>query len=80
MPQVAQPPRTRRLPGAILLAALVLAAPTAAFAYVGPGLGLGAIASFFALVGAVLMGIVGFVWYPFKRLMRARRQRTVQDD
>jgi hypothetical protein len=80
MPQIAQPRRARSLPGAILLAVLVVAAPTAAFAYVGPGLGLGAIASFFALIGAILMGIVGFVWYPFKRLLRAMRQRNAQDD
>jgi hypothetical protein len=80
MPQIAQPRRARSLPGAILLAVLVVAAPTAAFAYVGPGLGLGAIASFFALIGAILMGIVGFVWYPFKRLLRAMLQRNAQDD
>ena len=44
--------------------------PTSADAYIGPGAGLSAIGSLVALLGAVLLVIVGFVWYPVKRLMR----------
>ena len=39
-------------------------------AYIGPGAGLGAVGSLLALVGAVLLMIVGFIWYPLKRLLR----------
>ena len=39
-------------------------------AYVGPGAGLSAIGAFFALVAGVLVAIVGFIWYPIKRLIR----------
>ena len=47
-------------------------APGPAFAYVGPGAGLGAIGTVLALVGAILLGIVGFIWYPVKRLLRGK--------
>ena len=44
------------------------------FAYVGPGAGLSAIGSLLALIGAAALIAVGFVWYPLKRLLRARRR------
>jgi len=47
--------------------------PTAAYAYIGPGPGITAIGSALALVGAVLLGIVGFIWYPLRRLLRSRK-------
>lgn len=40
-----------------------------ALAYIGPGAGIGAIGTVLALIGAVLLAIVGFVWYPVKRLI-----------
>lgn len=46
---------------------------TAAEAYIGPGAGLSAIGSALALVGALLLMIVGFVWYPVKRFMKRRK-------
>ena len=57
----------------VLLVAAAVCLPDAAFAYVGPGAGLGAIGTLVALVTAVLLAIVGFVWYPIKRLLRQRR-------
>lgn len=45
-----------------------------AFAYVGPGAGLSAVGSLLALLGAAALVAVGFVWYPLKRLLRARRR------
>jgi hypothetical protein len=61
-----------------LLAALiaVVLAPSVAHAYVGPGAGITAIGSLIALVGAVLLAIVGFVWFPIKRLMRSRAAKA----
>lgn len=58
---------------AIILVALWTLAPGEAEAYVGPGAGLSAIGSLLALVAAIVLGIVGFVWYPVKRLMRRRK-------
>jgi hypothetical protein len=39
-------------------------------AYVGPGAGLSAIGAFLAMVAGVFVAIVGFIWYPIKRLIR----------
>lgn len=50
--------------------------PTAAFAYIGPGAGLGAIGTLIALIGALLFIIIGFIWYPLKRLFRKRQARV----
>ena len=57
---------------ATFLIAVVIAVatiPTHALAYVGPGAGLTVIGTVVALGGAVLLAIVGFLWYPLKRLM-----------
>lgn len=53
---------------------LVGVSPEAAYAYVGPGAGITAIGTLIALVGAVLLAIVGFLWYPIKRLRAKRPQ------
>jgi uncharacterized membrane protein len=60
---------------------LVLLLPQAASAYVGPGGGLTVIGAALALVGGVILGILGFVWYPIKRLLRAvsGRSRTAAE-
>jgi hypothetical protein len=52
-----------------LLFALALA-PNAALAYVGPGAGLTALGTVFALFAALALAVVGFVWYPLKRLLK----------
>jgi hypothetical protein len=56
---------------------LVLASP--AFAYVGPGAGLTAIGAAFAFIGAIVLAIFGFIWYPIKRLLFGRNSRKVSD-
>jgi len=57
------------------VAAALMAAPQLAQAYIGPGAGLTAVGTAVALVGAVLLAIVGFVWYPVKRLRAKLRER-----
>ena len=56
------------------LVLLAVAYSGAAYAYVGPGAGLGVIGTLIAFVGTVLLAIVGFVWYPVKRLLRKKRR------
>lgn len=63
----------RALPLAI--AAVLLAAPRIAEAYIGPGAGITAIGVVVALFGAIGLAIVGFVWYPIKRLRAKVRER-----
>lgn len=44
-------------------------------AYLGPGGALSTIGSFLALLGAVLLALVGFLWYPLKRFRQWIRER-----
>ena len=61
----------RHLP-ALTIATGLLFAANAAHAYIGPGAGLSAIGAVIAVLAAMILAVVGFVWYPVKRLMRRR--------
>jgi hypothetical protein len=61
--------RTYLFPALLLLLAL---APQAQ-AYVGPGLGVGVLGAIVGVVFAVLLALVGMVWYPLKGLIRRRK-------
>lgn len=63
---------------AVPLAVILLASPEIAWAYIGPGAGITAIGSAIALLGSILLVIVGFVWYPIKRLMAKMKNRKHQ--
>ena len=64
----------------ITLATLLTGLARSAHAYVGPGAGISAVGTLVALIGAVLLGIVGFVWYPMKRLLaKGRKAETAKD-
>ena len=51
----------------------ILLLPGTGFAYVGPGAGLTAIGAVLAFLGAILLAILGFIWYPLRRLWRSIR-------
>jgi hypothetical protein len=53
--------------------------PDAALAYVGPGAGLTAIGTILAFLGAICLAVVGFVWYPVKRMLRRPAVRGPED-
>ena len=44
-------------------------------AYIGPGAGLGSLGALLGILGALLLLVIGFVWYPSRRLARAWRGR-----
>ena len=50
--------------------------PEYALAYIGPGAGIAAIGTIIALFGAVLLALVGFVWYPVKRLLSRKKEKS----
>ncbi|PJI91463.1 hypothetical protein BC777_0291 [Yoonia maricola] len=54
--------------------------PMAAQAYVGPGAGLTAIGTMIALLAALVLAVVGFVWYPIKRMMRSKAPADIPDN
>jgi hypothetical protein len=68
--------RDKVLLSSVTLAALAgLLVPTPAYAYIGPGLGAGAIAAVLAVLGSIFLAIFAVVYYPIRRLIRKRRNR-----
>ncbi len=65
---------------ALLTIALIILSPEPASAYIGPGAGLSAIGAALALLAAIFLAIVGFVWYPVKRLVARRRQQPAYSE
>lgn len=62
-----------------LLGSLLLLAPASAFAYLGPGAGLGMIGSLIAIVVVVLVIVLGLVVYPIRKLRQRRMQAAKLD-
>jgi hypothetical protein len=51
---------------------ILTAVPGLLQAYVGPGVGLSALGSVLAFIGAIFLLIAGFLWYPIKRLIKKK--------
>ena len=45
-------------------------------AYVGPGLGLGALGVILGILLSVILAIVGIFWYPIKRIFKKSSRRS----
>lgn len=63
----------------LALGLTVVLLPTIGQAYVGPGAGLSAIGSFLALVLALFAAVLGFLWYPIKRLFKGNKGPTLEE-
>ncbi len=59
---------------------LALALPDAAFAYIGPGLGAGAIGVVLGVLGSIVLAIFAVVYYPIKRMIKRRRATARSDE
>jgi hypothetical protein len=59
---------------AFVVALVVLGLPHPAAAYIGPGAGLSVIGTAVAFVSAIFFAILGFIWYPVKRLIAAMKR------
>lgn len=62
----------------ILLFSLLIM-PLTAHAYIGPGMGAGALAVIFGILGAIFLGLFAILWYPLKRLFAKNRKNQVAD-
>jgi hypothetical protein len=62
----------------LLTALLVLIVPAPAWAYMGPGLGMGAVMTSLGVIGAILLGLFSILWYPAKRLVRRIGRRSAR--
>lgn len=65
---------------AALGALFVLAGTAPAFAYSGPGLGLGIIGAIIGLLGTIFLAIVGLFWYPIKRMLKKNKAAKAGQD
>lgn len=63
---------------AAVLSVVLASVASPALAYIGPGAGISAIGTFFAVIGAVVLLIVGFLWYPVKRMLRKKKEAPAQ--
>ena len=61
-----------------LIALAIFVIPGVAHAYVGPGLGAGAIAVALGIIGSILLAIGAVVYYPVKRVLRKRKASSEQ--
>ena len=48
-----------------------------AFAYVGPGLGVGVVASVLGIFVALVMLLIAVIWYPIKKIIRKIRAKKL---
>lgn len=53
--------------------ALLVFAPDA-YAYIGPGLGAGAIALILGVIGSIFLGLFAVLYYPLKRMRQNRKK------
>jgi len=58
-----------------VLGGFLLIIPSLALAYIGPGLGAGAVAAVIGTCVGLLMLIVGVIWYPIKKLIKRLRRK-----
>ena len=47
------------------------------YAYIGPGMGGGAIAAIIGFFAAILLGLWGIIYYPIKRALKNRKDKKM---
>lgn len=69
--------RVRDLGTAAAAIAVFATAPDA-LAYIGPGAGLSIVGSVLAFLAAIVAGILGFLWFPIRRMIRKRKEAAAK--
>ncbi len=49
---------------------------TPAYAYIGPGIGTGVIASVLGVLSSLILLVIGLIYYPIKRMLKKRKQSS----
>ena len=60
-----------------LLPFLILIYPSTSYAYIGPGLGIGAVLSALSVVVSILLGILAVIYYPLKRFLKKNKNKKL---
>ncbi len=63
---------------ALISAVALVSLPSAALAYIGPGVGAGAIAAVLGVLGSIFLAIVAVLYYPIKRMMKGRKAKVAK--
>lgn len=58
-----------------ILMLIIFLKTTPLFAYIGPGMGGGAIAAIFGFIAAFFLGLWGILYYPIKRALKKKEKR-----
>jgi hypothetical protein len=68
----------------LIVFGLMMAFTQSASAYVGPGMGLGALGVLVGLISTVALAVVGLVWYPLKRAFKSKsdvaEEEAIEDE
>ena len=59
--------------GAALFLLVWVLVPSPAFAYIGPGVAAGAVASVLGVLGSIALGVFSVIYYPIKRIFKKRK-------
>lgn len=51
----------------------LLLIPSPAYAYLGPGMGVGGLAVVLGILSSIFVALFVVLWYPFKRLVKRRK-------
>jgi hypothetical protein len=54
----------------------LLVSATAAQAYIGPGVGAGALAAVVGVLGSIFLALFAVIYYPIKRMLKKRKAAT----
>lgn len=54
-----------------------LAASSPAYAYLGPGMGVGALAVVFGIFGSIFVALFALIWYPLRRRFRQHKKDAI---
>ena len=58
----------------VLINLIFILMTNTSYAYLGPGIGGGIIAATIGLVVAILIGLIGLIWFPLKKLFKKRKK------
>lgn len=62
-----------------LVSVMVIAYAQTAYAYIGPGVGLGAIAGTLAILLGLLLLFGAIIWFPLKRRFKKNKENTEEN-
>ena len=72
-PTTTRPVVTSAIAQCVLTTLLLVVTARSAYAYVGPGVAVGVVATVFGVIGGLLMLLFGAIWYPLKKLLQTIR-------